>query len=211
MPTPQYPFLETLYHLRTVEHLTLYQKIAELSHEEEQEVLRFLEAEYERESSAYPCDVPAYNAAAALWGAKTTYFAAQLFLYRDNQPAELLGIVPPYPGEADASAMLSADIMLRFLPSVVYNLERTNADDPLIPILHGYLKTFHYSAVGHELELGWDDIKNGFDNNCLRRQYLDRITEVRALNWASIPQVKELLLADMGDYTATYWKELSLL
>lgn len=210
MAVPQYPFLETLYHLRTVEHLTLYQKIEALSRDEENRARDFLEGEFEREATAYPAAVPVYNATAALWGAKTTYFSGQLFLYRDNKPSELAGIVPQFPGKVDAAAMLSADVCLRFLPGIINGLNTVDTEDPLIPMLKGYLKQFHYSAIGMDMELKWEDIENAFANPCLSRLYLDRITERRAIQWASIPQVKEMLLADMGDYTQVFWKDLQL-
>lgn len=211
MAIPQYPFLETLYNLRTVEHLTLYQKIEVLNHDEETRVRDFLEAEFEREATAYPAAVPTYNALAALWGAKTIYFSGQLFLYRENKPSELRGIVPQFPGGVDAGAMLSADVCLRFMPGIINGLTSLDMEDPLIPILKDYMKQFHYSAIGMDLDLKWEDIENAFANPCLSRLYLDRITERRAMQWASIPEVKQMLLADMGDYAPVFWKDLQLL
>lgn len=203
--TPQQPFLETLYHLRTVEHVILYNKVEVVPAAEEKATLEFLESEYERESADYPGTAPAFNAPAAIWGAKTMYFAAQLYLYREDKANELAQIVPPFQGILDASAMLSADLCLRFLPQIVHGLELLDAADALLPILHNYLKQFHYSAIGSDLDtsgLSSDAILN---NACLKQLYLDRINERQVIKWAHSWELREGLAANFGHHQALLW------
>jgi hypothetical protein len=108
------PFLDTIYHLRTVEHIILHNKPAVIMTSEEQEVIAFLEGEYERESVDYPFTAPVFSPMAALWAAKTVYITAQLFLFRENKAIELQSLLRSYSGPIDASA----DLCLRFLPSL---------------------------------------------------------------------------------------------
>ncbi|AWH86618.1 hypothetical protein HYN59_16540 [Flavobacterium album] len=207
MNQPDRPFLETLYHLRTVEHIILYNRLAPIPYREEQDVIAFLEGEYEREATDYPFTAPPFSPNAALWAAKTVYGAAQLFLYREDKATELKSLLPPYSGGIDASAMLSADLCLRFLPSIKHALEKVDVNDPLITILNAYLKDFHYSAIGTDEGPSAANLAAAMDNDCLRQLYLDRITERKAAKWADEATIKSALLANMGDYKNDFWRE----
>jgi MoxR-vWA-beta-propeller ternary system domain bpX4 len=209
MSQPSQPFLETLYHLRTVEHVILYNKLTVVPYKEEQDVIAFLEGEYERESTDYPFTPPPFSAAAALWAAKTVYFAAQLFLYRENKATELATLLPAYSGSIDASAMLSADLCLRFLPGVKYALEAVDVNDALLPVIEQHLLSFPYSGVGRDGEFTAPDTATISNNDCLMQLYLDRITEKKAANWANQPIINSAIRANMGNHKNDLWRELN--
>ena len=211
MEQPKQPFLETLYHLRTIEQVILYNKMAEITANEATAAADFLESEYEREATGYPFTPPQFNSAAALWGAKTLYNAAQLLLYRDNKPGELGGLLPPFPGTPDASAMLSADVCLRFLPQVVQQLHSIDAEDPLIGLLKQRLVAFHYSAIGFDVDIPYINLQTLFKDDCFRQLYIDRVTERKAAKWAALPAIKEQVLANLGDHKNLFWKEIDLI
>lgn len=209
MHDPKQPFLETLYQLRTIERVILYNKIESVSVDEERDVADFLQSEYEREATDYPFEAPSFHQDAAIWGAKTLYFASQLLLYREDKPAELREIVPGFSGTINAGALLSADLCLRFLPQVILQLIVIDAEDPLAGILNEYLKKFHYSAVGYDIDLdntNWDML----ENECLNQLYLDRVTERKAAKWASIPAIRAGLFANMGQYKNDFWRNIDL-
>lgn len=209
MSQPTQPFLETIYHLRTVEHIILYNRLDTVPHKELQEVVAFLEGEYERECTDYPFTPPAFSAAAALWGAKTVYFAAQLYLYRQNKPAELPSILPPFNGKADASAMLSADLCLRFLPAVKFALEAVDANDALIPVLEQFFVAFPYSGIGRDGEFTPPDTAPITTNDCLTQLYLDRIAERKAAKWAEQDIINSAIRANLGNHKNVFWRELN--
>ena len=209
MSQPNQPFLETLYHLRTVEHVILYNRLTEVSPKEEQEVIAFLECEYERESIAYPFTAPMFSPGAALWAAKTIYSAAQLYLFRENEGTELQLILPPYDGVIDASAMLSADLCLRFLPSIKYTLETVDVNDPLVSVIEQYLRSFPYSGIGRDSDFSVPDTTVIINNNCLKQLYLDRITERKATKWADQPTINSAILANIGNHKNDLWREFN--
>ncbi|TRW27318.1 hypothetical protein FMM05_01375 [Flavobacterium zepuense] len=211
MEQPKQPFLETLYHLRTIEQVILYNKMAEIPASEATAAVDFLESEYEREATGYPYTAPKFDAAAALWGAKTLYNAAQLMVYRDTKSAELAALLPPFPGTPDASAMLSADICLRFLPQVAWQLHNIDAEDPLIAVLRQRLVQFHYSAIVFDVEIQDIAIEPLFKNDCFRQLYIDRVTERKAAKWAALPAIKEQVLANLGNHKALFWREIDLI
>jgi len=209
MIQPSKPFLETIYHLRTVEHVILYSRPAVIPNNEEQDVVAFLEGEYERESVDYPFITPAFSATAALWAAKTVYNAAQLFLFRENKATELQSLLPLFNGTIDASAMLSADLCLRFMPSLKYALETVDVNDPLIAIVEEFLKYFPYSGIGRDGKFLAQDTTIIINNNCLKQLYLDRITERKATKWANEEIIKSAILANIGNYKSYLWRELN--
>lgn len=198
-------FLDTIYHLRTEEQIILYDKLIEIPKQEEADAMLFLETEYEKEALNYPYIAPPFNSKAALWAAKTVYFAAQLFLYREHKLEELKPILPKYDGIIDASAVLSADICLRFLPQIYHEMKLVDADDPVVSIFSDYLHQFHYSMIGTTTNA--IDSTVVFTDDCLKQLYLDRIVERKDNRLAAIPRIKAALLHSFGDYQKVYWKE----
>lgn len=212
MPYPRQPFLETLYNLRTIEQLILYDERIDVSAENEKAASDFLEGEYERESCNYPYTPPAFNRAAALWGAKTLYFAAQLFLSRKDKPSSFATLFPGYKGKVDAAAMLSADLCLRFIPQIHSELKSLDADDPLLPVLDETLRRFHYSAIGGGADTGAPgyDFSAITDNLCLKQLYADRVMEYRNIKLAVNETVKMILAESLGHHKTYFWPELAL-
>ncbi|MBF7090780.1 hypothetical protein IUY40_04390 [Flavobacterium sp. ALJ2] len=208
MDTTKTPFLDTIYHLRTIEQVILYDKVITVSKEEETDAVLFLETEYEREILDYPGIAPEFNSLAALWASKTVYLAAQLLLYREHNSNDLVMLLPDYKGKIDASAILSADICLRFLPQIIMELKRIDPDDLIIPILEKYLFQFHYSAVGFEVDIEKIDFEILATNNCLQQLYIDRIVQRKAIKFTESDFIKKQLEIGFGDYRKIFWAQL---
>lgn len=208
MDTNKLPFLETIYHLRTIEQVILYNKMSTISKEEEEEVILFLETEYENEILDYPCVAPEFNREAAGWGAKTVYFAAQLVLYREHKISELDLFLPKYKDVLSASALLSADLCLRFLPQLIIEMKRIDADDLAIPILEQLLVDFHYSAIGFDVDYETINLDIVFSDDSLKQLYLNRVVERKARKTAAIKEINQELMAGFGAHKQVFWKEL---
>jgi hypothetical protein len=202
------PFMETLYLLRTIEQIILYNKVMEISDTETQDAATFLEEEYQKETLNYPYTAPEFHAKAAIWASKIVYFSAQLLLYRENQVSDLTVFLPKYSGIMNASAILSADICLRFLPQIREELKRIDTEDPILPIIEQHLEQFHFSAVGFDSEKETTDTQLLFSDACLKQLYLDRIIERKAYRLAEKPEINACLLANFGDYKKEFWNEL---
>ncbi|MET3021651.1 hypothetical protein [Flavobacterium hydatis] len=208
MNTTKTPFLDTIYHLRTIEQIILYDKVITISREEETDVTSFLETEYEREILDYPGIAPEFNSEAALWASKTVYLAAQLLLYREHNIKDLVMLLPDYKGEINASAILSADICLRFLPQIIMEMKRIDPDDLVIPILEKHLFQFHYSAVGFEVDIEKIDFEILAENDCLQQLYIDRIVQRKAIKFTESDFIKKQLEIGFGDYRKLFWAQL---
>ena len=202
------PFLDTIYHLRTIEQVILYNKIGIISRTEEIDTALFLETEYENEILEYPDVAPKYNSDAGLWAAKTVYSAAQLLLYREHKISDLHDFLPEYNSEIDAAVLLSADICLRFLPQIIMEMKRLDADDLVIPILENHLIQFHYSAIGFEIDTEKINFDNIASNDCLKGLYLNRIVDRKAIKFAQPDFIKKQLEIGFGDYKKIFWPQL---
>lgn len=202
------PFLDTIYHLRTIEQVILYDKLITIAQTEETEAVLFLETEYEKETLEYPGIAPGFNSGAALWAARTVYLATQLLLHREHKMSDVKELLPFYIGEIDASAMISADLCLRFLPQIITEIRKIDPEDLIIEILEQHLIQFHYSAIGFDL-----DAENiSFDvvaaNDCLLQLYVDRIVQRKSIKWAQSDFIKKQLEIGFGDYQKLFWAQL---
>jgi len=201
------PFLDTIYHLRTIEQVILYDKIMTISKAEENEIILFLETEFEKEILEYPGIAPNFNSQAALWAAKTVYLAAQLLLNREHKISDLSLLLPEHKVN-DASAILSADLCLRFLPQIIEKIKKIDPEDLIIPILEKHLFQFHYSAIGSEIISENIDYGNISENECLLQLYLDRIVQRKAIKWAQSDFIQKQLEIGFGDYRKIFWAQL---
>lgn len=206
--TPDIPFLKTIKHLRVDEEVILYRNIPLITSVEELSVAGFLKEEYDKESINYPNAAPAFNTEAALWGARIVYYASIFFVYRENKEKELQPFFPEYPLKIDASAMLSADLCLRFLPIVIENIQAVDPEDTILPLLNNQLLQWHFSAVGH-LNLPENIDYDIFGNLCFRQLYTDRIIETKSESFARSSLFQQYIKASLGNLAPYFWKELN--
>lgn len=203
-------FLEAIQRLRQTEEMILLDKIFDISTVENQKVIEFLAAEYEKEKWTYSSVAPPFEPLAALWGAKTMYFACQYLLNRSQAIKEVQANLVDFEGAMSAGAMLSADLCLRFLPQVATQTRLIDPDDALFFILEKFLYKWHYSAISYSFktEKVNFDFKNEalFQDKCFFRLYLDRIAArkdiVLAQNSFFAPHIK----GDFGMYQTEFWK-----
>ena len=203
-------FLRMILNMRK-EEIMLYDNLLKISDSEAQEVVYFLDVEYQGEAEDFPFQASTFDANAALWAARTIYYASQLILFRESQPDELESILPSYEGTIDPSAILSVDLSLRFVPNIMKHLKLIDPEDSLIKILEKHLATWHYSAVGYDLKDSTLDFEVINNSPCLKQLYLDRVIEKKAQNLAKIPIINQGIKATLGMYSTVFWKEFELI
>jgi len=204
------PFLDTLFLLRKDGALTVFSDLKTLSEKEEKEAEDFFESEFEKERLDFLSDKIPFNKEAAIWAAKILYHSAQLYLIRKDTAKDLEKQIPQYQDEKDVSAILSADLSLRFLPQLLDALQITDSTDPLVKILENILQQFHYSGIGLDLNLEKINWEEELKNKTYRKLYLERIVEKKAYSLAEIPYVNQLLIAEFGMYKDIFWRELKI-
>lgn len=204
------PFLDTLFLLRKEGTLTIFSDFKTLSEKEEKESEDFFESDFEKERLDFLSDKISFNKEAAIWAAKVLYHSAQLYLIRKDTAKNLEKLIPQYLGEKNVSAILSADLSLRFLPQLVDALQIADSTDPLVKMLGNILHQFHYSGIGLDLNLEKINWEEELKNKTYRKLYLERIVEKKAYKLAEIPYINQLLIAEFGMYKDIFWRELKI-
>ena len=203
-------FLDTLFLLRKGGTLTIFSDFETLSEKEEKEAEDFFESEFEKERLDFLSDKIPFNKEAAIWAAKILYHSAQLYLIRKDTAKDLEKLIPQYQDEKDVSAILSADLSLRFLPQLLDTLQIADSTDPLVKILENILQQFHYSRIGLDLNFEKINWEEELKNKTYRKLYLERIVEKKAYKLAEIPYINQLLIAEFGMYKDIFWRELKI-
>lgn len=200
-------FLQMVQHLRQHEEVMLFGNVLRIDDTDASETVSFLQEEYRTESLEYPFSPPPFDAAAALWAAKTLNLAAQLLLYRENKPDDLGALFPAFDREITPSAILSADLCLRFLPDTLRELKLIDSLDPLILILETILQAWPYSGITYSSAKRevYDEII--LNDPCLMQLYLNRIIHFKNLQLAQQAPFRERIAAALGLYAPDYWKE----
>lgn len=197
--------------LRLYEEVVLYNSVPEIPAHEWEEVKQFLQGEYERERKEHPSGAPAFNADAAMWAALLIYRASQLLLYREQKSILLDALFPPFAGTRDLSAILSADLTLRFIPSVLEQAHNIDPEDALIPILKKFAGEWDYSAIGSNAESPLNDFQLAGRVPLLLKLYVDRIIAVRDKKLAEHPEVNRQVRIALGLYTNELWNNFDLI
>lgn len=202
-------FYNTICQIRTKEEVILYDELMTISEEELLKVAEFLEAEFKKEVNNHQDNSIEFDKNAAIWAAKITYFSWQLLLNRKNTFKEIEKYLEKYKRVINESAIISADLCLRFLPQVVLDLKQIDNDDPIVSVLNDILQEFPYSAIGYgivSVEIFEQQlIKNSTNLTLL---FLNRIVERRDFAFASSLYWKRQLQVFFGDYKETFWNEL---
>ncbi|WP_207536450.1 hypothetical protein [Desertivirga arenae] len=201
------PYLKTITHLRVYEEIMLYGNFPAISEEDQAQVGTFLQCEYEDEQLDYPFEVPEFDEAAALWGARILYTAAQFLLYRQNSAQDLPNLFREFPGQITPGAILSADLSLRFLPDILIQLKVIDPEDALIEILENLLHDWHYSAISYSLNHEGLSFQNLEQSRCLMQLYLNRIVDKRNLKLAHHPFFAPRIGSDLGIYASQLWTD----
>jgi len=204
------PFLDTLFLLRKEGVLTIFSDLKTLTKKEENDAEDFFESEFEKERLDFLSDKISFNKESAIWAAKILYHSTQLYLIRKDTAKDLEKMIPQYQGEKSISAILSADLSLRFLPQLLDALQVADSTDPLAKMLQNILHQFHYSGIGLDLNLEKINWEEELKDNTYRKLYLERIVEKKAYKLAEIPYINHLLIAEFGMYKDTFWKELKI-
>lgn len=204
-------FLRMVRQLRLYEEVVLYNGVPDIPAHELEEVQQFLLSEYEREGKEYPSGAPAFHADAALWAAVLIYRASQLLLYREQKSVQLNELFPRFDETRNVSVILSADLTLRFLPSVLEKAQEIDPEDALIGILKAIATDWDYSAIGSKVEAPLNDFHLAEKTPLLMKLYIDRVIAVRDKKLAEHPDINRRVRSALGMYTNELWNNFDLI
>ncbi len=199
-------FLKMIQHLRKNEEVMLYSDdLLPVSNTEQQMIVAFLADEFKMESVTYPVNTIHFDPKAALWAAQTIYTAAQLILYRKNEEKVLTTLFPDFPEKITDSAVLSADLCLRFLPELLRQIKLIDMEDELIVILEKHLTKWHYSGISYPLPIDLLDFEPILAHPYLIQMYANKVIALKRLDLANHPALTAYVRASMGMYSPELW------
>lgn len=201
-------FLQMIKTLREDEEVVLYSSIPVITKAEKDAVTSLLEEEYLLESLTHPDELPEFNSVAALWAATTIYYTAISILYRNKSSEEYTQLFPTYNGIIDTSAILSADLTLRFLPDMIAQLEQIDSTDLIINVLTKLINQWHYSGIrSQKLDIDTLNFGDITINNLMTRIYADRVIKHKNLQLALHPALTSTIKGFLGNHGTSYWRE----
>jgi hypothetical protein len=182
-----------------------------VSNSELNDVADFLAQEYENESLNYPFEAPKFHRKAAVWAAKTIYYAAQFLVHRKEEPKNLSKYFEDFKGEYSPAVMLSADISLRFLPAIVKELEHIDFEDWLVKLLKKQLQHFPYATIGHDMNLKIEEetLAKLFQDACFKNLYIDRVIARKDISQTAHTIIQENVAIHLGEHTKQFWSAFS--
>jgi len=196
-------FYNTIEGLRQREEMLLYTQHLDIDELEIDYVQAFLEKDYASESLNYPGTPPAFDPQAAIWGAKTLYHIAQLLINRNAPLENIETMLPRYDGAIRAGSLLSADLCLRFLPSLIVTAKRIDDEDPLIERVQQLAMVWHYSGIPlleKTLPSNWEII---LSDRCLTQLYVDRVIEHDQRQFYTVPELIPYISISLGEAAKT--------
>ena len=206
---PENYILKTIKQLRQHEEVLIFDHILKATEFEEQEIIAFLKEEYTYELPSYTTEAPDFNAEAAIWSAYLVYLSCQFLLHRSQAPEEFHQVFPPPFFPVNAGAILSADLLLRFLPAILLELKRIDEEDELIPFLEDMLKPWSYSSIGYAMLIDEKSTNSMLQDPCVKQLYLERIIKRKDEIRASHTNVKDQIKSKLGLHKEVFWKEIN--
>jgi MoxR-vWA-beta-propeller ternary system domain bpX4 len=172
--------------------------------------LVLLQELYDQDVLNMPFGPPAFDSNTAVWAAEYIFYVCQLILLRDVDELQLQNYLKAFEGEQSATAIYSADLLLRFLPDLFRLSSGLSPEDPLVANLKQTAITWPYSSIGLK-EVAVEIPIEILNNECLRLSYIDRIIQCKDISRLKGIQEKELLKEVLGDHQSSLWPGLELL
>lgn len=207
MEAKENPFYRMIKHLFNNKELVLFGRIDQIKSGLELPVINLLQEKYNDESLGYPYNAPPFDKQSAYWSSKILFYTAQLVMYREHDASALTDIIKPFRFDMTPSAILTADLSLRFLPGLLKHLEQINIEDELIPLLRDLLNQWHYSGLLSDIEVNGQQFTEAYDNPCLRQLYVDRVITQKQNKIGHMIKIKSQVKSALGNYEHLFWKD----
>lgn len=201
-----FTFLQDLF---THGDVAIEPRIQPLSDDDEQATEALLRQAYGRDILDMPHTAPAFDSAAARWGALYLYRAVQAAALRDLDDAVLTSLLADYTGPRTHAAFYSADLCLRYIRDLAWLAKGLAPDDILLTYLQRIAQRWPLSTVGIAVE-GDVDLDPLWAHPSLRQTYIDRVIRTRDKNALRQARVREAVHASLGDYADTLWPDAEL-
>jgi hypothetical protein len=177
------------------------------SEEDLSETGKLLEQVHQQDSLEMPGAAPGFSKEAALWAATRFYMAVQMAVLREIDEEAISQQLKPYEEKITVEAIYSADLVLRYLPTLFELGKGFAPADILVEKLKKLAAQWPFSSLGIELdEKANEDII--FANASLKQAYLDRIIAHKDANRISNQQIQDYINESTGGHVEMLWPGL---
>jgi hypothetical protein len=204
---PLYNFITNL-HLRG--DLELYDNILDLNNSDRESSSAFLEKQFNEEKIENN-HLFKFEKESAIIAASSIFNIAHLIYFRELDMKEVDTIIEPIKNLATSpQSILSADLMLRFLPQITNEIKAKVPSDEIITHLEIIMSKWHFSSINYNfenLELNFSDFEK---NKELYAIYKKRIIQFKNIKLGSLPIFYKEIKSEFGNYGDLFWKELMI-
>lgn len=180
-------------------------QIDQITEEELQSTKIILQRFYKDDILERPLSAPGFLEDAALWAATYFYYAVHLTVIRDAGEEMIEEKLKPYQGNIDASAIYSADLVLRSLPQLFELAKGLAPADILVQKLRQTASQWPFSSVGLEIEEELADHSVILSHESLKIEYIDRIIQQKDQKRVSQFGLEKYIYENAGDHLNTFW------
>ena len=180
------------------------------SEEDISEAKKILQEYYKEDIIEMPYTPPAFSENAALWAATYLFKAIQLTVLRDGGEEMINENLKPFHHGQDASAIYSADLILRYLPQLFELAKGLAPADKLVQVLKKTAGQWPYSSVAIELNEVVED-KLIFEHPSLKYTYIDRIIQMKDKQRSKNETVTKYIHEVAGEHIALLWPRFETL
>jgi hypothetical protein len=145
---------------------------------------------------------PEVSLRVALWAARLLHDSCQLLVLRNLGERQISAVLTvACPELPSAKTAYSADLFLRYLPSLLDLARRLAPGDPLVPLLEGVGLQWPLSCVAMRLKTRpTGNTSHILAHPGLLQLYVDRIIEHRSYYWIDNPVLVQAVRASYGDH-----------
>jgi hypothetical protein len=177
------------------------------SEEDLSETGKLLEQVHQQDSLEMPGLAPGFSKEAALWAATRFYISVQMAVLREIDEAAISQQLKPYEEKITPEAIYSADLVLRYLPTLFELGKGFAPADILVEKLKQLAGQWPFSSVGIDPgEKANEDII--FANASLKQAYLDRVIAHKDAYRINNQQIQDYIKESTGGYAEMLWPGL---
>ena len=165
-----------------------------------EKVVDYLRMQFEQEQKEYPLGTFVFDELAAYWAAKLIFYSSQLMLNRESDIDEITKNIVDYDQPVNLNRSLSADLSLRFLPTIIEQLKEIDIDDPLIEMLDNIIHRWHYSGISFMKEVERLDFQSLIEDKLLLQMYAERVVYLDNKILMKQELVSDFLSKELGNY-----------
>lgn len=199
-------FSQFITDLLTKGKLTLSNQLVTMEESDMSKCREILHSFYEDDKLDMPLQAPPFTESVAIWAAEYFYNAVQLTIVREAGEELVIEKLKLYKAPINASAIYSADLILRHLPRLLDLAKGLAPADRLVKELRNAAIQWPFSSVGVELDQPVDDAAL-FADPSLKLAYVDRIVQQKDKHRLSNEEVVRSIYESAGENISLLWPE----